>query len=134
MLLTRLGLALAAVVVAAWFVLGARQAHDLTLASNIASQSQPVTAAQAARARSLLNAAATLNPDQTVNVTRAAIAADRNQTGQADAILLRVVREEPDNLEAWYLLAQVQGNNPRLLGLALRHIAELDPHLRPKSH
>jgi hypothetical protein len=117
----------------AWFLLGARQAHDVSAATNIVSQSGPVTPSEAATASNLLNSASTLNPDEEVNVLRAALAADRNQNSRAQRMLERVVREEPGNIEAWYLLAQVAGSVPRLEASALEHIAQLDPKTRPSS-
>jgi hypothetical protein len=122
-----------AIVMVAWFLLGALQAHDISRATNIVSQSGPVTAAQAAQVSSLLSFAGTLNPDQEVNILRASLAASRNNSVSATRILLKVGREEPSNLEAWDLLAQLAGGDSKLELLALKHIAELDPRARSSS-
>ena len=55
----------------AWFALGIRQAIATDRATAIVYQSAPLTPAQAARAAGLLDDAATLNPDRTVDVLRA---------------------------------------------------------------
>jgi predicted Zn-dependent protease len=111
----------------AWFVFVARQDHDITVASDIVSQSAPVTASQAAQASSLLSAAGTLNPDQQVNVLQAALADARNDVPRAQRILESVGSAEPQNIQTWYLLAQISGSDAKPEALALRQIAILDP-------
>lgn len=121
-----------AVVATAWFVLGARQARELTDATAIADANQ-VSAAQARHAGQLLDAAGTLNPDREVDLVRAALAADRNQTRRAQLIIERATRAEPENLVAWDLLAQISGSSSRLEGEALRHIALLHPPVHGRT-
>lgn len=122
-----LGLGIAMV---AWFILGARQAQDISFATNTLTQSGPVTASEAAKASSLLSSARALNPDKEVEVLQAALAAARNDLPRARQILETVGREEPSNLAAWYLLAQVAGGDKQVEALALKHVAELHPNVR----
>jgi predicted Zn-dependent protease len=115
-----------ALVVCAWFAVGVRQAHDLNQATSIVDQSNQPTKAQIAHAGSLLNAAGFLNPDSEVKLVRAELAIGDNQSAQGRRIVEGVVRDEPQNLEAWYLLAQDAGGGNRL-GRALAQITKLDP-------
>lgn len=128
-LIARLSLALAALVACAWFVLGARQAHDLNAAAAIVA-GNTVSRAQAAHAASLLSSAGTLNPDSNVKLTRAALAFRRGDAAQAIALTQQVLRAEPDNPIAWTELAQVSSGNLPVLLAAFRHIRELTPPVR----
>jgi uncharacterized protein HemY len=116
-----------ALVVCAWFASGVRQAHDLNQATSIVDQSNQPTRAQIAHAGSLLNAAAFLNPDSEVKLVRAELALGDNQKPQARSIVEGVLRDEPQNLEAWYLLAQIAGGDQHLLFRALAQVTKLDP-------
>jgi predicted Zn-dependent protease len=122
-----------AIVMVGWFVIGAHQAHDISVATNILSQSGPVTAAEAAKTSSLLSSASTLDPDKEVSILKAALAASQSEPLQARRILETVGREEPLNINAWDLLAQVAGDDAKLEFRALAHVAELDPKTRPSS-
>ena len=117
----------ASLIAVAWFALGARQAHELAAATNLLTDGKPISAPDASRASSLLNAAGPLNPDQTVELLRAKLDEARDRPGRAQAILLTVVRKEPENLEAWFALAQVAGNAPSLELRAQRQIGYLLP-------
>ncbi len=103
------------VVACAWFALGVRQAHDIdrvtSLVAGLNGQNR-LTALQAATADSQLDAAATLNPDRMVDVLRARVALLRNDRPAAKRILLGVVADEPDNLDAWYGLATSASDGP----------------------
>lgn len=132
MRLARILLAGAAVVVAAWFALAARQAHDVTRATAIVqglTGQRKLTAAQAAEARSLLSEAGILNPDRTIAVLRARVALLRDQRPLAKRILLGVVADEPDNIDAWYGLATSAADGATITR-GLGRIAELEarPH------
>jgi hypothetical protein len=116
-----------ALVVCAWFAIGVRQAHDLNQATSIVDQSSQPTKAQIAHAGSLLNAAAFLNPDSEVKLTRAELAQVNNQPVRAERIAETVVRDEPKNLEAWYLVAQLAGHDQHVLFRALAQVTKLDP-------
>jgi hypothetical protein len=96
----RLAAVLGAVIVCAWFVLGARQAHEIDQATNIVTVPRQSAAKLRAAARDL-HAAALLNPDRTVDILRARVAIEQGRPTQARRILTAVTRAEPDNLEAW---------------------------------
>ena len=126
MRLGRVLLALVSVAAGAWFVLGARQAREISRVTSIV-QSSSVSAAQARRANQLLDSAATLNPDREVQLLRAAINIDRNRARRAQAILQQVTRAEPQNIVAWDLLLQAAANDIQLQAKAFKRIAELEP-------
>jgi predicted Zn-dependent protease len=120
-----------AIVACAWFALAVRTAHESDRATAIVSSKATLTVAQAAHARSLLDAAATLNPDTTVDLLRAQVALARNDEAGAVRTILSVTNREPLNLQAWVALAQATlHQNPRLVLLAVRNIGRLDRHIR----
>jgi predicted Zn-dependent protease len=120
-----------AIVACAWFALAVRAAHDSNRATAIVSSKATLTAARAAHARSLLDAAATLNPDTTVDLLRAQVALARNDEAGAVRTILSVTNREPLNLQAWVALAQATlHRNPPLVLIAVRNIGRLDPHIR----
>ena len=125
----RVLIVIVAVLACAWFILGIHQAHEISEATAIVTQSSTPTAAESARATSLLRSAGTLNPDREVELLRAALALDQNNFQRARVILLGVVRDEPMNVEAWAMLATAAGSNPRLEREALDHVAQLHPGL-----
>jgi hypothetical protein len=116
-----------ALVVCVWFAIGIRQASDLDEATAIVSQSPSPTKTELAHAASLLSSAGTLNPDLEVNLVRAQVARLENDPSGAIRIAEGVVRDEPQNLEAWYTLAQLGGDDRRILVHALGEITKLDP-------
>lgn len=122
----RLGLALAALAVCAWFALGIRESHAIDAATAIVSAGNRLTAPQAARADSLLGEARFLNPDVQVYILRARVIAERGHTPEADRILERVADGEPMNLNAWSWLGQLAANKA-VLDLAYSHLAVLLP-------
>jgi predicted Zn-dependent protease len=128
-LIARAIAALVACVACAWFVLGARQAHEIAAASSIVQASSTLSPAQARRADSLLHGAALLDPDQTVNILRGDVAVERGENLRAQQILQRVTREEPLNLEAWVALAGAYPNNERLFSWAVRRARQLEPRI-----
>jgi hypothetical protein len=102
---TRAIVAIVGVVIALWFLLGARQAHQLTRAMTIV-QSQRLTASQAAAAARLLRSAHTLNPDRSVVLAQAQLADRRGQFNRALRLADSVADAEPMNAHAWYAVAQ----------------------------
>jgi predicted Zn-dependent protease len=125
----RLFVSALAVVLIAWFVLVAREAHELDQASAIA-QRATVSAAAERDANQLLDSASVLNPDREINLTRGALAIDRGRFARARSILLAATRAEPENIVAWDLLAHNSGNPLRLEGEAVAHIDRLQPPLK----
>lgn len=123
----RIALVSCALVACAWFALGARQAVDTSRASAIVGGSGSLTAGQATRARSLLSAAGTLNPDSTVDLLRGEVAYLRGRRSDATGIFRDLVRREPMNIEGWVWLARAAFPNPVLINRAVQSIARLDP-------
>ena len=115
----------------AWFVIGIRQAHDTAAAGAIVSGPLPLTAAQAAHARSLLHTAGQLNPDTQVDLLRAQLDRQRGDGAAARATIRKVLRDEPRNVRAWFALARSEGSDPRMFLLALGHIRALMPRVPP---
>lgn len=119
-------LAAAALVVAAWFALGVREAHEVSQATSIVSASSHLTPAEARHVRSLLSGAAPLNPDRELDILRGRVAAEGGSNAAADRILFAVTRAEPMNLEAWAWIGRLAANHRVLLD-AYGHIALLAP-------
>lgn len=129
MTITRIVAAAVAAVACAWFVLGARQAHDLDRATAFIDSHRSATPQQVRQVGSLLGGAATLNPDRTPEILRGQLALIAGHPAQAQRILLGVVRREPENLEAWFQVGVASAHNPALANLALRRISQLDPRI-----
>jgi predicted Zn-dependent protease len=108
--LTRGAILVVAIVACAWFALGARQAHEITAATAIASSGPQLSASQAAHADSLLAAAGILNPDTQVDLLRAQVALERGDRRHALAIIRRVNTLEPDNALGWLWLERAASN------------------------
>jgi tetratricopeptide repeat protein len=119
-----LALALAA---AAWFAIGARQAHDTSRASAIIAGGGPVSRAQAKHASALLSSAGFLNPDSEVDVLRARLERAQGDLAGARAILDQVVAKEPDNAEAWFQLASSSAGSASTFVRAVRNFWRVDP-------
>jgi predicted Zn-dependent protease len=122
-----------ALLVCAWFALGARQAHDTTAATSIVQANSTLTRAQARDADALVHSAALLNPDQTVNILRGRVAVEGGRDAEARRILAAVTREEPRNLEAWVALASALPNNEKLFRQALNRVRQLEPRIPPRG-
>ena len=128
--LTRIALLAVAVIACAWLALGIRQVHDQQEAIRLANNPNPTTA-QVARMQRLLDSAEELNPDMLPEVTRAQLALRRADGKAAERTLLAVVRREPDNIDAWNLLAiATAGRNPPLNRRARKRVRELAPPSR----
>jgi predicted Zn-dependent protease len=132
MRIARVSLALAGLIAAGWFALGIRQAHDIDRVTSIVvglnGQSR-LSPARAASANSMLDSAATLDPDRMVDVLRARVALLRGDRARAKRILLGVLADEPKNLDAWYGLATSAYDNATVTH-ALGQIARLEPTAR----
>lgn len=116
-----------ALVVCAWFVLGARQAHDIDRATAIVSGSGPISAARASEAAALLHAAGQLNPDSDVDLLRSQLQLRLGHLAQARAIALAVARREPQNIEAWAAYGSAASDDRQAFQRALRELSELAP-------
>jgi predicted Zn-dependent protease len=127
----RASIVVLAITACVWFALAARAARDVDRANAIVSTTAPLTAAQAAHARSLLDAAGTLNPDTAVDLLEAKVALGRNDYRGAVRTILDVTKREPLNIQAWVALARVAFHrNPRLVLLAVENIGRLDARVK----
>jgi hypothetical protein len=122
----RIALVAVAVLVAAWFALGVRQARDTSRAAAIVSAGRP-SPTQAKHASELLNAAAFLNPDRQVDVLRARLDLVRGDEPAARTILKRVVVGERFYLDAWIWLARASVGDLRDFYAAAYRIRQLVP-------
>jgi hypothetical protein len=119
-----------AVLIAGWFALGVRQATDISAATSSVSSGRHLSSGDARRIRGLLNSAAVLNPDATVDLLRAQLDRDQGDLRAARRILEGVVAREPDNVAAWYALG-LSADGSRATGLrALRNLVRLAPAVR----
>ena len=118
---------LVAIVVIAWFALGVHQAHDVAHATSVVGASRTLTPTQARAVDGWLDSARTLNPDREVDILRARAAIGAGRVRLAQGILERVVRAEPENLEAWIWLGGAALGDPPLAHRALTQIDKLDP-------
>ncbi len=98
----RLALLALSLVVAAFLVVGLRAARAESEAREIAVQS--TGRADDERALEAFRDARRLNPDTGPELAEAALLSLRRRYREAIAILERVVREEPQNADAWTLL------------------------------
>jgi hypothetical protein len=127
--IARAAASLVALLVCAWFALGARQAVDTSRASALLGGGRRLTAREAARARSLLSSAGTLNPDRSVELLRGQLAVDQHRYAVGERIFETVTRSEPLNLQAWDQLTFAAGSahDTATLAVAIRHIRQLYP-------
>ncbi len=128
---TRGALLALALVMAAWFALGIRQAQNTNRASALVSPGARLTASQARKASDLLDAAGFLNPDRQVEVLRAELRADQGDLSGARRILKGVVRTEPQNLAAWLALARSSAGDVTDFYAAAYAIHHLVPPVPP---
>ena len=130
--IARIGLAVVALAVSAWFGLGFYQAHHTQRASALIVGATHLTRSQVREAKSELDAAGTLNPDRAVNVLRGQLAADQGRDRTAIGILSSVTAREPLNLMAWAQLgfAAAKAGDRALVAVAGRHIAILIPRVK----
>jgi hypothetical protein len=126
----RIGLALTALVAAAWFALGIRQSTSLGHAeATVGLRPASLSAAEIARATAELNEAGTLNPDRTVGQYRVRLLLDAHRPQAARALALQLTAAEPQNIESWVALAQTASTDVTLFDETLRRIHALEPRL-----
>jgi hypothetical protein len=116
-----------AIVVCAWFAVGIRQVHDTSAATALLSSGARLSPVSAARASSLLDGAALLNPDREIGLLRAKLAAERGQRPLAQRLALGVARAEPANSQAWLLVSFV--GTPSQRALAAHTLRTLIPEV-----
>jgi len=123
----RIGLAVLALVPAAWFALGVRQSAAQSRAETIIDSASRLSAPRAREATDLLNEAGTLNPDRQIELDRSKLLLERGQPAAARRDAQAVIRVEPQNILAWLALAYASGDDVPVLAGALHHVAELSP-------
>ena len=124
----RLLIAFLAVVACAWFALGIREGHDADQVTRALAGAGRLDSAQVARLSRLLDHAGTLNPDRNVDVLRAGLENHAGDDAAAVRTLSTVVRAEPQDIDAWQLMALVAGRlNPALSRAAAARVHALAP-------
>lgn len=125
--IARVAAVVAALAVCVWFAVGVRQAVNTSRATALVGGGTRLTGPEARRARSLLSAAGTLNPDLGVELLRGQIDFDQHRWVAAERTFESVTRREPLNLQAWTALAYAAAGarDQRTGALAGRHISEL---------
>ena len=98
-----------ALLVAAWFAVGVRQAIDTNRAAAILQSSARLTPARARTADRLLRVASFLNPDRQVQLLRSQAALAAGDRATARRLAAEVTRLEPLNAAAWYQLVRATG-------------------------
>jgi hypothetical protein len=127
-MVARTTLAVAALVVAGWLAVEALGAHADAELTRIALSPTTPTAAQQARARTLLARTARLNPDTRPDEVRGILRLRAGDLRGAAAAFRQIVRREPDNLGAWALLARAAaGYDPALAAAARSRVRALAP-------
>ena len=124
-------LALAALAVAAVLAVQAVGARADAELSRIVLSPSPPTAAQLDRGRTLLERSRRLNPDTRPDILGALLRLRADDTPGALSALRGVVRREPENLEAWGLIARLaRGHDTALEATARSRVRALAPPVR----
>jgi Flp pilus assembly protein TadD len=118
-----------AVLICAWFALGARQAHETAAATSLLSGNGSLNAQQIAHARSLVDGASLLNPDIEPKLLSSKLAIKRHEFARAVEIARAATREEPQNVATWLAVAVAAFDSGRPDGAAVGAMVKLDPLL-----
>jgi hypothetical protein len=135
MLAARIAIAVVALVACAWFALGVRQAHDQARATSLINQPGTPSASETRQILQLLDRAATLNPDRSIDLLRAQAEVRHGEGQIALRQMLGVVRDEPLNVDAWIVLgfAAGGGRDPAVASLARIKERQLAPPVPPAT-
>jgi hypothetical protein len=127
----RAPLALAALALAAWLgvqAVGARAQDELT---DLALKPGKLTPAELRHADALVERAGRLSPDRRPQMFRALLEAREGDRRAAVAGLASVARAEPENVQAWALLARLAaGYDDALAARARARVRVLAPPVR----
>lgn len=130
-MLARAILALAAVALAAVLAVQALSARADVELTKLVLHPTPLTAQQRERAGALLDRAGRLSLDTRVDIERGTLRARAGDLRGARAQFESVVRREPENLEAWALLARVaERYDPARAAAARARVRRLAPPVR----
>ena len=119
-MVARLLVAVAALAVAGWLAVEALGARADTELTGLVLSPKPLTAAQQARARVLVDRAARLNPDTRPDEIRGILRLRAGDSRGAARAFQAIVRAEPENLGAWALLARAAGGYDATLAARAR--------------
>jgi hypothetical protein len=121
----RYGTAVAAVVICAWFVLGARQAHEIDAASQLLANH----AGDASRATPELKSAAFLYPGNDVRILQAQLDLKRRRYAAARRLIAKAIAKEPEDLNAWIAALDLAVDDPAVenTNRVFAHLRMLDP-------
>jgi hypothetical protein len=122
-------LALFAVLVLAWLMLGARAVRLEDQASAVTDRAragEAVAAAEVEQARERLGDARELSPDQGPSIREGQLLEAVGRKAEADFIARSVALAEPDNMQAWFL-AWVAATDEEAKERALAQLRRLNP-------
>ncbi len=119
--------AILAIVVCAWFALGVRAFTDQDAVIASLGGLGTVSAIQARTDRASLEEAAMLNPDQGVNLLRSQLDSRAGDSRLALRLAAQVARREPQNINAWLLIAFLAHRNSATYRTAAARIHSLAP-------
>jgi predicted Zn-dependent protease len=129
-MIARVLLAACALVIAAGLAVSLRSQHYLDRATRIATGTAGARpAAQIGTLEATLREADRHTPSTRARVLLANVEVARGRTGRAVALLRPVLREEPENIQAWSVLAAagVASRDRRTVAAAQRRIHQLSP-------
>ena len=125
-------LAALALLACAWFGLGIRQSHEEARADALVHAAGTPTGAQTATILRLLDSASTLNPDRNIDLLRSEAEVRAGQAAIAERQLMKVIRDEPMNVDAWIELGfAARRIDPTVASLAAARVRELAPPVPP---
>lgn len=123
----RVLLALVALAVIAWMALGLRSTNALQAGESVRDEAS-ASAAQLERAREDLSRAREYAPDADALLVEAELLSRAGREGEAVPLLERLVAHEPENVEAWFLLAgATEHTDPERFAEAARRGRALSP-------
>lgn len=128
--LLRFTLVAVALVAGAWLAVGLRvvaleEQGEKAIES---ARRQPLDRAEIQRARDALESAQSLTADAAPELIEGRLSAATGMRDEAVAFAIRVIAEEPENVDAWYL-AHLWTEDPSGLALTRRRVRELNPLL-----
>jgi predicted Zn-dependent protease len=119
-------MATAAIAAVAWLALSYRSERLLTDGERVALKGENVPPAEAKDALRKARDARTLQPDSRPKLLEWLLLRFLRRNREAEALILDMVRSEPANAQAWFVLAE-NASNPTLAREARRRFRELQP-------
>ena len=132
MIAVRAAMVLIAVAAIAWLAAGIAASRSQDELRELVSGTERPTAAQIARADKLRRAAERATPGQRAALMEATLRLKGADDAGALRVLERAVREEPQNAEAWLLLARAtEDDDPARSERAMARVRALAPDVPP---